>query len=200
MSIEMQNVVQLTWPIPVRAESVDGALDLAFKELIVDPAARTFPFQKKLGATKALNQAYRARDVHPVRSARVVAGPFSTNFDFAVANGKAVQLVRCWSFELPNQKELADQVRAWAWGVRALRLGTGADAVFPDAASVTVPPDVDVEVVFIPPTDGQKSTEAFDVAGNIFADADTQITAVPVGQAAEVAGRAVGLLAHSVSG
>jgi hypothetical protein len=199
MSEEMQNVVQVSRPMPVRTESVAAALELAFQELVIDPDFRTFAFQKKYGAVRALNEAYKARDVHPYRDARVLSGPYHTKFDFAVASGKAVQLVRCWSFQLPDQHGLAEKVRAWAWGVREIRNGEGGDATLrAGGAQLTVPPDVDVEVVFIPPASDQKSGEAFEVAQDIFADSDAKIRAVSVAETPEVAHRAVDLLADSI--
>jgi len=41
-------------------------------------------------------------------------------FDFAVHN-RAVQLVQCWSFQPPNQADLAGQVKAWSWLVHEVR-------------------------------------------------------------------------------
>lgn len=196
MCSEMQNVVQIGRPMPVRAQSVNAALELAFSELIIDPEQRTFPFEKKHRAVGALKEAYKDLEIPTKRDAWVQSGVYKMGFDFAVANGQAVQLARCWSFQLPNQGDLAEDVKAWAWNVRAMRQGSGAQAAFKDSASLFVPNDVDIEAVYIPPSDTQESREAFDVALNAFADADTQIIAVPVDQTKNVARRAAGHLLH----
>lgn len=198
LSDEMRNVVQVSTPTPVLASSAEAALELVFSEFVVDPAFRSFPFKKKTAAMSAIREAYSALDIHPLRNAQVRVGPYQTDFDFAVANGRAVQLVRCWSFELPDQDDLAEQVKAWAWSVRALRRGAGdvTPYLIGDSRQLSVDPSVDVEAVFIPPTDRQKSKFAFDVALDAFGDMETSIRVVDAKGAGETAKRA-SLLLHA---
>jgi hypothetical protein len=153
---EMQNVVQLTPPTPVVAASAEEALDLLFTELVVDPTALRFRFEKKHRAVASTRRAYRAHDV-PVEAvterAPVTAGPYEGVFDFAVANGAVVQLVQCWSFQLPNQRELAEQVKAWAWVVGELRQQGG--LLILGEREARAHEDVEVAAVIIPPAEGQ---------------------------------------------
>jgi hypothetical protein len=124
---EMQNVVQFSPPAPVAADSAGAALELVFDQLVLDAARKSFPFEKKHRAQGAARQAYKAhglpagavRERAPVRS-----GVFDGTFDFAVHNGHTVQLVQCWSFQLPNQADLAEQVkRGPGWCMRSARPG-----------------------------------------------------------------------------
>ncbi len=195
LSTEMRNIVQITTPFPVAVDSAAAAIELAFEELIVDPASRRFPFQKKFRAVKAMKDAYGSQGITPIRNARVHSGPYDTTFDFAVANGKAVQLIRCWSFQLPDQVELADQIKAWAWAVRALRLaGKGHAEADGIQGTMVVDGSVDVEAVFVPPAKDQEHHEAYDVAMDAFDDAETRIVSVPADDAERAAAEAVALL------
>lgn len=169
LSEEMQNVVQLTAPTPIVAESAEAALDVLFNEFVVDPASPRFRFQKKHRAVATTRRAYRHHDVPEeaiTERAPVSSGPYDGLFDFAISNGNVVQLVQCWSFQLPNQTELADQVKAWAWVVHELREQGGllrlADR------EVEVPREqVEIATVYVPPLDGQEAP-AFDEARAAF--------------------------------
>jgi len=196
LSNELCNVVQVTSPVPLVATSASAALDLVFDELIVDPERLRFPFAKKTRAVAALKKAYLARSVPMFRQPRVHAGPYDTMFDFAVANGKAVQLVRCWSFQLPDQGDLAEQVKAWAWAVRAMRRAGNAQALMENGSEYLIAPDIDVEAIFVPPATGQKDTSAYDVAMDAFQDQDTHIAALTDDHADDTARKAVALLSH----
>jgi hypothetical protein len=77
---------------------------------VVDPAAQQLRFEKKYRALTATNSAYRTNQVPNdaiARRIRVECGPYDSTFDFAIANGHVVQLVQCWSFQLPDQASLA---------------------------------------------------------------------------------------------
>src|SRR6266511_5505150 len=78
LSDEMQNVVQLSPPAPVDAESAETALDMLFSELVVDPTSHRFRFQKKHRAVVSPRQAYRAHEIPEeaiTEKAPVSAGP-----------------------------------------------------------------------------------------------------------------------------
>jgi hypothetical protein len=161
LSEEMNNIVQFSTPTPIVADTVEVALDLIFEELVLDPAATRFRFEKKHRAIGATRNAYHAHDIPETaikERVQVVAGHFHGNFDFAVHNGRAVQLVQCWSFQLPNQEALAEQVKSWAWVVRELREQGG--RLRADSLDITAPDTLDVAAVYIPPIVG-KSAEAF---------------------------------------
>jgi hypothetical protein len=171
LSGEMNNVVQLSEPTPVAAETAAEAFDLLFEELLVDPAVRRYQFEKKHRAVKATRLAYRNHEVPDdaiEERAPVAAGPYDGMFDFAVANGRALQLVQCWSFQLPNQAELAEQVKAWAWVVRALREQGGA-VLHAAGRDVDIPQDVEIAAVAVPPRAGQQDAHAYEEAQAAFA-------------------------------
>jgi Protein of unknown function (DUF3037) len=155
---EMQNVVQLTAPAPIVASSAEEALDLLFGEFVVDPTSQRLRFSDKKPAQASTRRAYKAHEIPPEavqEHAAIVAGPYEGVFDFAVANGTVVQLVQCWSFQLPNQAELAEQVKAWAWVVHELRSQGGSVTLTDRQADAER--DVEVATVVVPPADGQEA-------------------------------------------
>jgi hypothetical protein len=163
--------------------------------LILDPASQQFRFEKKHRALGSTRKAYRDLGIPDELVARrtlVQAGAYAGGFDYAIANGRVVQLVQCWSFQLPNQEQLADEVKAWAWVVQELRehggtvnLGDRTVAVDPQAA-------LEVASVFIAPLAGQEDTRAFDEATAAFAATET--FSVTADEAERVAEHAVELL------
>jgi len=168
---EMRNVVQLTPPAPIMADSAAAALDLLFDELIIDPASRARS-EKKWRAIKATLAAYRGHEIPDSalsRRAPVSAGAYSTTFDFAVHNGNAVQLVQCWSFQLLGQEELADQVKSWAWVARALQDG-GTVLTGGDQGEIGLASDAEIAAVYVPPSAPAES-RAFDEAQAAFQEA-----------------------------
>ena len=155
---DMQNIVQISAPAPVASDSAEGALDLVFDQLVLDAARKSFPFEKKHRAQGATRRAYLAHEV-PTAAVRerapVRSNVYDGAFDFAVHNGRALQLVQCWSFQLPNQTDLAEQVKAWSWLVHEVRQAGGvlttADGEF------EVPQELDIFAIAIPPVDGASS-------------------------------------------
>lgn len=170
-SAEMQNVVQLSPPAPIVAKSAEAALDIVFSELVVDPTARRFHFEKKHRAVGATRQAYRRHNVPDESVARrigVECGPYQRTFDFAVLNSQVVQLVQCWSFQLPGQIELAEEVTAWAWVVHELRRQGGRVLLSGRAFDIPSGPELEVATVYIPPAPDQSERRAFDAAHAAF--------------------------------
>lgn len=195
-SEEMRNVVQFTPPAPVVAASAADALDLIFDELLVDPARREYRFLKKHRAVASTAEAYRrARlpDEAVAKKVRVHAGEFHGAFDFGVHNGRMVQLVRCWSFQLPGQSELAEEVKAWAWVVETLK-ELGGRATTDSQRFDLERGEVDIAVVYVPPKESQTSP-AFEEASAAFEKLG--VRAVDTDQADTVAEEAVRRLAVS---
>jgi len=191
---EMSNVIQVTDPAPVPAESAETALDLVFERLVVDPARVTYRFKKKHQAQAAARRAYREKKVPDSAvqaQSRVASRAYDFQFDFAVRNGEAVQLLQCWSFELPNQAELTEQVKAWAWMVHEVRSNGG---YLIGEETIEVPAGLDIASIYIPPVDLASSAfaeaqSAFaelnvnavgsDDAGQVGAEAAARLTATP---------------------
>ena len=161
LSEESRNIVQFSNPAAVVAEDINEALDTLFAQFIVEPEARRFPFKKKNVALAAIRRAYREAGLrqreHFAEGANVKGQHHKERFDFVVANGRAVQLAQTWSFQIPNQEDLAEQVKAWAWTVADIRRHGGTAET--EVRRVDVPHDVKIEVVYVPPAvDGPRET------------------------------------------
>ena len=192
LAAEMNNLVQFTPPAPVVADSAEAALDRVFDRLVVDPARVTYRFQKKQRAQAAARRAYDAHDVPSEarkEHVRVVSGAFSFEFDFAVHNGRAVQLVQCWSFQLPDQEALTDQVKSWAWVAAHIRKSGGR---FLTDGGVEVPSDLDLAAIYIPPLG--TDAIAFSEAQGVFQE--LEISAARFDAADDVGARAAAGLRH----
>lgn len=154
LATDMQNIVQVSVPAPIVADSAEGAVDVVFDQLVLDAARKSFPFEKKHRAQGAVRKAYRSHAI-PAEAIRerasVRSGVFDGTFDFGVHNGRTVQLVQCWSFQLPNQADLAEQVKAWSWLVHEVRQSGGELAA--NGGDASVPPDLEIFAVVIPPRD-----------------------------------------------
>ena len=189
---EMRNVVQFSDPAPVVASSAAQALDVVFAQLVVEPARRKFRFAKKYQAVTAAAVAFRQNNVPDEAIAArmtVKSGLFRDSFDFGVHNGKMLQLVKCWSFQLPGQDELAEQVKAWAWLVERLHDQGGSGITESDNYDIAT--GTEVAVVYVPPLTDQDAP-SYPEARSAFDQLN--VLAVDDRHASEVAERANTLL------
>lgn len=153
LHLRMTNVVQLSSPAVLVAESVEEAVEAVFSQWIVDPAKRAGGITKH-PALAALRRAYRAAHVPGLLEGGILeAGEHQERLDFSVANGRVVQITQAWSFAVADQESLAKAVRAWGYAVRAAQ-DTGGALHVGDDTTLRVPTDFDVEVVAIPPLRG----------------------------------------------
>jgi hypothetical protein len=198
--INHRNIVQLSPPTPMVASSAGEALDRVFEQMIVDPAQRKYRFRKKHAALAAVRAAYRRHGVRERINLRervaVRTESHSERFDFAVTNGHVLQLTQTWSFQVPDQESLAEQVKAWGWTVRDVQQH-GGQATLPDGSRFDVTSEVDVEVVFVPPAEGQDAPAMKD-AYSVFKELD--VRQAPVEEADQVGRRASELLKRAGTG
>jgi hypothetical protein len=189
-----RNIVQLTPPTPIVAENATEALDRIFDLMLEDPARQTYPFAKKHRALAAARGAFRRYSLERGRNLfeRVVvrAAENRERIDFAVTNGRVVQLTQTWSFQVPDQEALAEQIKAWGWTVRRIREEGGSLEV-DSVHRLEIPKEVDIAVVYVPP-DADQPTGAFEGATGVFEK--VKATAVTDDAADEVAERAQKLL------
>jgi hypothetical protein len=168
--VEHRNVVQLSPPTPMLAASADEALDRVFDKMVVDPALRRHPFQKKHVALAAVRAVYRKysvqKGVYLRERVALQTAHHRERLDFAVTDGRTLQLTHTWSFQVPDQEQLAEQVKAWGWTVGEVRQGGGTVTLI-DGSHFEVAKDVDVEVVYVPPAPGQDAPAMVD-ALNVF--------------------------------
>jgi hypothetical protein len=168
--VEHRNVVQLSPPAPMVASTADEALDRVFDQMVLDPALRRHPFQKKHAALAAVRAAYRKHSVRKGVNLRERVALETTHhrerFDFAVTGDRTLQLTHTWSFQVPDQDLVAEQIKAWGWTVRDVQQG-GGQVRLADGSQFYVARDVDVEVVYVPPAPGQDAPAMRD-ALNVF--------------------------------
>ena len=168
LHVEHQNIVQLSPPIPMVASSADDALDRIFRRMISDPARQRHVYQRKHPAVTAVRKAYQKYSISKQRiKTRVTLQTphYSDPMDFAVTDGRVVQLAHAWSFQVPDQELLKARIKSWGWTIQDVRQ-SGGKLQF-SSQEEDVKPDVDVEVVYVPPMQGQDAP-AWKDARNVF--------------------------------
>ena len=194
-----RNIVQLSYPTPMIAESAEEALDKVFELMIVEPSHRRYRFRKKNEVLAALRRAYRAKELSKDKDIceRVVLSTdhYQELFDFAVTNGRTLQLAHSWSFQVPDQELLSRQIKSWGWTVRETR-DNGGIVQTRDGQRFNVASDIDVEAVYILPENGQESP-ALSEACSVFEA--LEVNQVPLDRVHQVAERAADLLGRTPS-
>jgi hypothetical protein len=187
------NVVQLTTPRLIVAESIETAVDSMFDQFVVDPEPRSR--KTRTAAVSALRTAFGETSLvsggYVYERVRAVVGKQQAPVDFAVANGRLAQLAHGWSFETQDTPATVQTIKAWCWTLRDLRDHGGKILVRAGAAerpSYSVPNDVPIEIAYVPPQtdDGRRS---LDEALEVFQHLD--VHAVPTDQAHLIAENAV---------
>src|ERR671914_28990 len=154
-----------------RAKALDdrGVLSNAFAYAagLEDHIAALDQLPETSGAERRASQTHEVpaeavRERAPVRS-----GAFDGVFDFAVHNARTIQLVQCWSFQLPNQADLAEQVKAWSWLVHEVRQDGG--ELTTTERGLDVPAELDIFAIAIPPVPGAGSP-AYEEANAAFVE------------------------------
>jgi len=190
----MRHVIQLSRPAPIVADSLSEAVEFVYNTFIVDLKTDRNPLASKLPAMSAVKSAYVSERIRPgkhlAEHSTVESQSFDTRLDFAVLNGRAVQLTQTWSMQRRDQRELLEDIKAWAWTIRQLR-EHGGNLRIPSGHSVSIRPDVDIEVVYIPQEPG-KETKTFDEAMHTFSV--VRANTVPMNEARQVSHRAKQLL------
>jgi hypothetical protein len=104
----------------------------------------------------------------------------------------ARQLVQTWSFQVASQDALSRDVKAWGWTIREL-LDHGGVATT-KGRTITVPRNVDIQVVVAPPEPGQPSV-VYREARSVFDELNIHV--VSHGEESLVASKAADLLGLS---
>ncbi len=155
MHHDHRNVVQLTSPTPMLAESPEAALELLFEHMIIDPVSQQRDFITKHRVVSDLKEAYRRASIKPQlvhnRVEVYVGDRVHTNIDYAIANGSTLQLTQAWSFQRAGVEEISTQVKAWGYALGRLRSGERARLLGPANLTSDVASDVDLQVVVAKP-------------------------------------------------
>lgn len=174
-----RNVVQFSEPAPILAGDPQEALAFVFDHLIIDPVAPSKePHVTKYDLRRTLREAFRKA---PIREDLVrakveifVGQRVHAPVDFAIANGRAVQLTQAWSFQLAQVEDVPMKVKAWGYALERLRRGEEARVIDSVGQTSTINSDVDLHVVIAPPQTRQQR-EAFQEAQQVFQNLSADI-------------------------
>lgn len=163
-----RGVVQVGPPLPVAAESIQAAINSVVARQLVDPTSNRQPYQTRARARSTARDSFfhagLVRGQNLFESVTIEAARAVERIDFAVVNGKALQLTQAWSFQLPRQEELEERVKAWGWSLSRLRDAGGFTHL--DGRRVEIPADVEIDVVLIEPAEGD--SRALETATSVF--------------------------------
>lgn len=197
LHLENHRAVQFSAPAPVLAASVEDALDLVFPRVTVQPTRRPSRLTK-WRLISSLGQSYLEAGLEPEDLKRNVTllaqGPrlFTHGIDFAVSNGRVLQLAQTWSFRVASQDALARDVKAWGWTMKELREHGG--LVRTRKRSLEVAPAVEMQTIIAPPAPGQPNG-VYEEALGVFEELG--VTVHPHGEEEIVAAAAAELVAKA---
>lgn len=186
----LRNLVQITPPVAVVADTVEEATNSMFEAFVVDPEKRSRKTRR--AAVSALRTAFdevaiTAQD-HLFERVKAHVGRQQSTIDFAVANGHLAQLAHGWSFQTQDPTATVQQIKAWSWTMRDLREHGGIIRTSRTAHEYHVNADVPIKVVYVSP-DNDEARRSLDEALEVFAHLD--VTAVTTEEAHTVAEEAL---------
>ena len=193
-----RSVLQFSGLVAMSADSAEDAAKKAFKLLVRDPEPATRA-NSGARARTALRHAYSgALDTPETLLERVsmeIEGNHEANFDFAVANGRVVQLATAWSFDLKTVDRVANGVKAWGYSIGLLRDPShNARITFGVDRSYDIPSSIDIEAIYVPPRTSM-GEQALEQSLRVFDE--MEVLAVPISEVDAVADRAnQALLTH----
>jgi hypothetical protein len=190
----LRNLVQVTPPTAVVADSIEDATNMMFEVFVVDPEKRSRKTRR--AAVTALRAAFEQVDIntqdHLFEKVRALVGRQQTTIDFAVANGHLAQLAQGWSFQTQDPTATVQQIKAWSWTMRDLREHGGmvrTSGLTP--REYRVDSDVSIKVVYVRP-DNDDARRSLDEALEVFDNLN--VAAVTTDEAHLVAEDAVAAL------
>ncbi|MDX6256474.1 MAG: hypothetical protein QOJ11_2808 [Frankiales bacterium] len=177
LAADHNNLIRFDQPIAVMADSLDEALDRAFRFRLEEPPRRESSDGWLTRNTLKAAQREALSDVPPAllrEGAELLVGAsVSSRLDFAVANGHALLLTHGWSFLVGGVAEVGTQVKAWAYAIERLRGDEAARLLNPDGSVSEIAHDVRLAVLVssaATPEQRQIRDESLQVLGEINAE------------------------------
>jgi hypothetical protein len=180
--LDHRNVVQLSPPTPMAAESAEQALDLLFKGQIIDPQMQSRESTvTKLTIIADMRKSYlkmgnASRLVHQ-RAELYVGQHLRAPLDFAVIADETLQITQGWSFRRSEIDEVTTQVKAWAFPIARLRADGEGRVVTSGETISKISRNVDVQVVVAEPLTGEQ-TRAYEEASQVFAQVGASVRTI----------------------
>lgn len=152
----MCNVVQLSAPRPVLADTAESAAEFAFGVMVQEQAAEGKMRAGTIARRRVIEQVRQDPILsnHLRAGQELIVGQQRTKVHFAIENGEIRQLNHVWDFSVKNTDRLVERVRAWSFLVGQVRAGkTAMLREYSGSAEVLdVPRSVDVNCLYTPAT------------------------------------------------
>lgn len=194
-----RNVVQLTPPAPVSADTLEDALGFIRARMLIDPVSGHLPYTTRTTARSRLRAAYKAAGLTFQENVfgsvlLAVNDSVAEHLDFAVANGKPLQLSHAWSFQTPDDEALVRRFRSWSWTIKKLR-DAGGVVRLGDNRRERIDPTILLEAAVVPPQKEIGSERVWDEAQGTFEE--LSVAVIPYEDSGVIAREAAQLLAQS---
>lgn len=189
------NLIQFSQPVAVMADSLDEAVDRAFRFRMAEPptreAAGGWLTRNTLKAAQrealsSLPSGFLREGAELLVGARV-----SSRVDFAVGNGRALLLTHGWSFLVGGVAEVGTQLKAWAYAMERLRAREQARLLGPDGTLSEVDATVQLAVL-VSDADTAEQQRVRDESLQVLTEIDAEV--VPFGTEARLTELAAELL------
>ncbi|WP_066373872.1 DUF3037 domain-containing protein [Herbidospora mongoliensis] len=174
-----RNVVQFSAPAPILADSAEDALAVIFEHMLIDPVATARQHSvTRYDLQRTMRQAFQRAEipedfVRP-RVQIYVGEKLHSPVDFAIANGRVVQLSQAWSFRLAQVDEVPLRIKAWGYALQRLRSGDTARVIDSAGRVSEIDQHVDLQVMIAPPETSEQ-VAAFEEAQQVFRDVDAEV-------------------------
>ncbi len=193
--VDHRNIVQLSMPIPMVASDAEEALDSIFEHKVFDPPVRLpqRKIQNRQTAKAAVRRVYQDNLIEAASLQEDVileANHHEGPVDFAVTNGRVVQLTHAWSFRLADYKALATRVKSWGYTIGNIQ-NHGGRISTSDGQTFEVDKGVDIRAICVEP-EPREQHPALEDAMQVFKDLKVPLT--PADEADQIGQKALELL------
>ncbi|GAA1592197.1 hypothetical protein GCM10009804_55640 [Kribbella hippodromi] len=195
----LNNTLQISSPLPLRAASAESAADLLYDQLIVSSEGQVRSSERDSAVRELRDAFYTAGELSPrevQRRVRLQVGRQHARFEFAIGEQRIAQLSQVWSFNRRSLDGLTQDIQASSYAIKRLREHGGVllNPGRTNQRPIDLIPDVAIRVLYVPPSSA--------VQREVFADAedawaDLGVVPFPLGQAEHLAEEAAHLLRAS---
>lgn len=197
-----RNVVQLSAPTPMAAESAEHALDILFAGQVIDPQMQAREsVVTKWTIISDLRKAYNraaigGQFIHQQKAELYVGQHLRTPLDFAIIADQTVQIAQGWSFRRADIDDVSTQVKAWAFPIGRLRAEDDGRVISAGETVSRISRNVDVQVIVAEPRTGEQ-IRAYEEARQVFSQVGAHVRTLR--EADEVGRTAAALVGRSAT-
>ncbi len=171
---DSQSLLQFSVPSIILAPSAESALERLGTLLVVDPIRTGRSQITKQSVVSQLWSALQRKNLgrdNLKKHATLDTSKTRTTVDVVAHNGVVQDITQCWSLQVKDTDKIMDDIKSWAWTMKTLRDHGG--AIHAEKATLIVPTDVRLGVVYAPSERESVTDEALEVFTGVGAEHHT---------------------------